>query len=268
MNECPDAITEDMVLKTSEDCNMNKEEAFRLLLAGALDLYDNKEIRELYLNAPGTVRLLDVSDYHNDMYYKTVILDNVKHQNWSVETKSYKPYELFCYNDLRELPDGRILPRVGFFDREFSYPCILQDGREWMLITPNEIETMKKPIRESCGNVLTYGLGLGYFSFMSAKKEEVESVTVVEKDSKVIELFKSYILPQFDCKDKIKIINGDALEFAALQKTSKKSEFDFVFADIWHDPADGKELYLRFKELERKDTKYSYWIEDTIKCYL
>ena len=44
--------------------------------------------------------------------------------------------------------------------------------------------------------------------------------------------------------------------------------YDFVFVDIWHDPSDGIDLYLKFKSLEKKNIKYSYWIEDTIKCYI
>ncbi len=31
---------------------------------------------------------------------------------------------------------------------------------------------------------------------------------------------------------------------------------------------DGITPYLLLKSLERKDTEYSYWIENTIKCYL
>ena len=46
--------------------------------------------------------------------------------------------------------------------------------------------------------------------------------------------------------------------------------FDFVFADIWHDAGDGKELYLKMKEYETKhpDIDFNFWLEDTIKCYL
>lgn len=268
INNCPDAITEETVLQTAKDCFMSKQEAFKLLLSGALDLYDEKELRKLYLDVPGTVKLLDVGEYENDPYYKSISLSDIRYKSWSVETKKYRPYELFCYNDLVLCDDGRILPRVGFFDREFHYPCILQNGREWMLITPNEIETMKKPVADAFGNVMTYGLGLGYFAFMAARKEEVKSVTVIEKDADVTDIFTKYILPQFDCSHKITVKNCDAMLFAAEQKTKKISDFDFVFADIWHDASDGKELYLILKSLERKDTRYSYWIEDTIKCYL
>jgi hypothetical protein len=46
--------------------------------------------------------------------------------------------------------------------------------------------------------------------------------------------------------------------------------YDYVFADIWHDPSDGVELYKRFKNLEHlmPDAEYDYWIEATMKYYL
>ena len=118
------------------------------------------------------------------------------------------------------------------------------------------------------GKVLTYGLGLGYFPFMTSRKEEVTSVTVVERSSEVIELFKEHILPQFPNKDKIRVICADAFDYAKAQMPAE--DYDFVFADIWHDVGDGRELYLKMKELEHLSpgTEYAYWLEDTIRCYL
>ena len=266
INNCPDGITEEIVYSLCKDCDFSVEQAYRVLLAGALDLYDDRRMMQDYLQ--NTVKLLSCENYLDDPYHKNILLDFKACGEWTVETKHYKPFELFVYNDLKVLSDGRIIPQVGFFDREYSFPCILQKGREWMMITPNEIETMKNPIKNAKGRVLTYGLGLGYFAYMASLKKEVESVTVVERDKNVTELFKKYILPQFEQKDKIRLVEFDALFFAAEQKNKKETDFDFVFADIWHDPSDGCDIYLLLKSLERTDCTYSYWIEDTIKCYL
>ena len=64
------------------------------------------------------------------------------------------------------------------------------------------------------GNVLTFGLGLGYYAYMVSEKESVESVTIVEMNEDVIQLFKKYVLPQFKNAEKIKIIKADAFEYA------------------------------------------------------
>ncbi|MBQ4316986.1 MAG: hypothetical protein IJC20_01940, partial [Clostridia bacterium] len=101
-----------------------------------------------------------------------------------------------------------------------------------------------------------------------ALKDTVEKVTVIERDESVIELFGELILPNFDIKDKIEIICADAFEFA--EKEAKNHKFDYVFADIWHDPSDGVEMYRRFKELEHlcPNTEFDYWIEKTLKLYM
>ncbi len=266
INICPDAITKEMVDDICSDCAFSSEQGYRTLLAGALDIYNDKDMMQNYLQH--MVKKLSVCDYAENPFYKNIKLDIESFGAWTLERKKYVPYELFVFNDLKKMPDGRILPQIGFFEEEFSYPCICQNRREWMLITPNEIETMKKPIAEAFGNVLTYGLGLGYFAYIASLKKEVKSVTVIERDKTIIELFKKHILPQFENAGKVNIIEFDALFFAAEQKRKTQKDFDFVFADIWHDPSDGTEIYRIFKTLERNDTKYSYWIEDTIKCYL
>lgn len=61
------------------------------------------------------------------------------------------------------------------------FPAVLENERIWMTITPNEIETMKEAVDKAFGNVLTFGLGLGYYAYMVSEKVNVESITVVEK---------------------------------------------------------------------------------------
>lgn len=261
INFTPDAIDEAMIRETMEYCRVDTEEAFRILIMGILDVFDDKELRLGWFSH--MFKRLECKKYENDPYKKTIKLPDAKIGQWEFTTESYKPYEAFVYNDLKLDFAGRVIPQIGFFEREYSYPVVKQGGREWMLITPNEIETMKKPLEKAFGNVLTYGLGLGYFAFMASEKDSVTSVTVVEKDPDAIELFTRYILHQFPNKDKIKIINDSAYEYC------KGAEgYDFVFADIWHDPSDGCRAYLTLKQYEKEGCIYSYWIENTIKYYL
>lgn len=128
-----------------------------------------------------------------------------------------------------------------------------------MSITPHEILTMKEPIKKAHGNVLTYGLGLGYYAYMISIKDEVKSVTIIEKDNRVIEMFNTYILPQFSYKNKIKIIHSDAIEYS-----KNRSKFDYTFIDLWHTVDDGLPLYLTFKSIYQNDLNCDYWIEDSM----
>lgn len=269
LNLQPDFIKEDMIDELVRECNLDKKEAFSILLADicGLDTMDNMEDRELYDNYfPYMIHQLDIEKYKNNPYYKNIKIPNMKEKRWELKEDKYKPYEAFVYNDLEKMEDNRLIPQIGFFDTEFTFPVVLENNREWMLITPNEIETMEEAVNEAKGRVLTYGLGFGYYAYMASQKQEVSSLTIVERDENVINLFEKYILPQFENKDKITIINEDAFKYAKNQMN--KDNYDFVFVDIWHDPSDGVDMYLKMKTLESENIKYMYWIEKTILCYL
>lgn len=261
LNFYPDAVSAEMINDTQKSCGVSCEEAFRILFSGIMDVYSDRDLRRGWIDR--MFSCLDPEVFENDPYRKSIKLPSVKSGEWEFYEGRYKPYEAFVYNDPEVLFNGMTVPRIGFFEREYTYPAVRQGGREWMLITPNEIETMKKPVEKAFGDVCTYGLGLGYFAFMVSEKESVTSVTVVERDENVIRLFNEHILPQFPNKDKIRVILGDALEYAR-----GENRHDCVFADIWHDPSDGCPLYLELKKLEKEGTHYSYWIEDTLKLYL
>ena len=194
-------------------------------------------------------------------------VNNIKNNNWELTKINYKPYEGFIYNYTIEDELFNTFPSLGFFEKEFSYLAVLENDREWMAVKPNEIETMKIPISNASGNILTFGLGLGYFAYMCSLKENVSSITIVEKDEKVIEMFRKIILTQFEYKNKINIINADAFDY---YEKLQDEEYDYIFIDIWHDVSDGIYSYLKFKKTEKRflSTKIDYWIEKEILLFL
>lgn len=271
LNIQPDYIQPDMIDELMGECGVSKEYAYSMMLAAAIgldivDCVDDRRLFESYFS--DMIHHLDTAVYKKDPYYSRIKIPEVSIGRWELKQERFNPYEAFVCDDLYEMPDGRVIPQIGFFDREFEYPAVLENGREWMLITPEEIATSKPAIEKADGKVLTYGLGFGYFAYMVAQKANVSSVTVVEKDENVIQLFNTYILPQFNCADKINIVNEDAFVFA--EKHMAAGGFDFVFADIWHDPSDGVDLYLKMKQYEKlsPQSTFMYWIEKTILCYL
>lgn len=271
LNLEPDYIKGDVVEQVSAECGIDTQDAYCYLLANAMymDLSNNEEDRELFeCYFPYMVSELDACDYESDPYMLEICVDEMKCDDWEIRLGRYSPYEAFVYDDFEYYADGRVISKIGYFTREYNYPVVYQGGREWMLITPNEINTMKGPIQRSHGKVLTFGLGLGYFAFMCARKDNVESVTVIERDSGAICLFEENILPQMSCADKIHVVCDDAFDYA--ENKMAKEKFDYVFADIWHDPSDGVELYKRFKALEHlmPEAEYDYWIEKTMKYYI
>ena len=250
-------------------CGVSEEEAFAILLAEGMGVDTVAERNFFNSYFIPSIKKLDLKDFYDDPYYRTVKFENRKIDDVELKNLSYAAYQGFVRDDFLYFDDERVVAQIGFFDGEYRYPAVLKGGVEWMTLLPNEINSQKKYIGEAFGNVLCYGLGLGYYAFMTALKKEVASVTVVDIDEAVIGLFESVILPQFPAavREKIKIICADAFEFA---KNLSDGEFDYIYADIWRDCGDGAPLYKKFKELERfsPSSKFGYWIEDSIKYYL
>lgn len=272
LNLLSDAIDGNMVDEISgTDDKAMREYAYAALLATycGYDFHDNPKHKKIFKERfTRMIFMQDEKEFLNDPYYKNIKFPNVTNEDWEFKTMSFKPYEAFLANESVLDEEGRLLPRIGFFEKEFFYPAVLQNNREWMTVTPHEIRTTLPAVNASCGNVLTYGLGLGYFPYMAALKKNVKSVTVVEKDRRVISLFEKYLLPQYPDRDKIKVICDDAFRFA--KEEVSKACYDFIFADTWHDPSDGVEMYQKFKECEKYSphSKYMYWIEYTLKYYM
>lgn len=202
---------------------------------------------------------LNISEYKNNPYYRNITIKNIKSSKWKYLTLSYKAFEAFTYKDTTDSSDYREITHLGYFDEKFSFPAIIEKDEVWMSITPHEILTMKEPVEKAHGNVLTYGLGLGYYAYMVSLKQGVKSVTIIEKDSRAIEMFNTYILPQFSNKNKIKIIQADALDYS-----KKHPNYDYTFIDLWHTVDDGLPLYLKLKEVYKDDSSCDYWIENSM----
>jgi hypothetical protein len=270
LNNAPDFINKEEIdeIVTS---GVSEEYAFVVLLAAALGLdivddVDDKNLFNQYFNK--MIHKLDAIEYYNNPYYRNIKIPTIKIGNSELKYEKYKPFEGFVYNDIIKTEAGRQIPQIGFFDTEFMFPAILENNRIWMTITPNEIETMKEAVDQAFGNVLACGLGLGYYAYMISEKDHVESITVVEFNEDVINLFNKYVLPQFKNAGKIKIIKADAFEYA--QTHMSKGKYDFVFTDLWHDVSDGIDMYLKMKkvEMQNPNTVFTYWIEKSILCYL
>lgn len=271
INLRPRFLTREMVENLAHECEVSTDEAFRTLFAAAcgLDTCDNRWHRHLekcYLIP--SVHRLDPSRYDTDAYLQAIQFPTQKSGKWEMCQHSYAPFEPFVCNHPVLTREFREIPQIGYFDDEFTFPAILENGIEWMTVTPNEVETMREPIMQSVGKVLTLGLGLGYFAFHASEKPSVESVTVIEKDAEVIKLFQTYLLPQFPNRHKIRIIEADA--FAYMETFMPREKYDFIFSDIWHDPSDGLELYLKLKKLEplSPSSRFAYWIEPSLLSLL
>ena len=260
----PELITREMVTELCAGGDIEREYAIGAILSEAFGLSDEREEDRTLLRKYlfPSIRILKKERYTENPYYKNIRLDDISMGAWQIKWETYPPYRAMICDDMMLCEDYSEIPPLGFFEEEFTFPAVLEGGNEWMTLSPVDIDTCDKAIEEAHGNVITFGLGLGYYAYMVSEKKEVDSITVVEKSPEVIELFKKYILPQFKNKDKVKIVCDDAFLYA--EKVMPSEEFDFAFVDTWRDAGDGTPMYRRMKKLEYLSpfTKFSYWIEN------
>ncbi|MBQ8351981.1 MAG: hypothetical protein IJY20_08085 [Clostridia bacterium] len=266
LNACPTLVTRELIEELTDSCAVSEKEAFCAILSAAFgwEEEENEHDRRLFHEyLLPSVRALEPTSYLSDPYYQNVRIPDRRLGKWRLQEAHYAPYEGFVCGSLALTEQLAEIPPIGYFADGFSYPMVLENGVEWMAIKPNEIETMRAPIAGAHGRVLTYGLGLGYFAYMAARRPEVSSVTVIERDKDVITLFREEILPQLEVFEKIHVIEADAFAFA---DSPAARGFDYVFCDLWHDASDGLPLYIRMRKIEKtyKDPPYVYWVEDMI----
>ena len=160
----PEIITEEMVSVLTEDGRVTREDAVAALLSEifGLDTRSNASHRSLFRNyILPSVRMLDATKYEENPYYKAVHLPDVKVGRWEFKNEHYTPYRGVICHDLLLGDDFSEIPPLGFFDRRFDFPAVLEDGNEWMTLTPVDIDTCDDAISAAHGKVVTFGLGLG-----------------------------------------------------------------------------------------------------------
>lgn len=247
--------------------SLPNEECFKILLEEIFSCLkpNNRRIIREYIKE--NVKKIEPKKYFKNSYYLNIKPKEIKYKNWQLCYLQYNPYECFICGNTKVENGYYTSPRMSYFDKPFNYLAVLENNVEWMAVKPNEIETMKDPISHAHGVVLTLGLGLGYFAYMSSLKEEVTRIDIVEKNSDVIELFKENILPYFKFKDKINIICDDAYQYL---NNLNENNYDYIFADIWRNANDGLVSYLQLKKIFKKfaNAKVEYWVEEEIIIYL
>lgn len=215
-----------------------------------------------------SVKKMDINKFLENPYIKNIKFDNnfeLNNNNIKLKVEYFKEYEAQLSNTSKRERNLTVKPQIGYFDKKVEFPVLLENDEAWMSITPSEINTMEHHLEHMKGNVIVFGLGLGYFAYMSAIKDSVDSITIIEANKDIIDIFNNNIFNQIDdkIKEKINIIHGDAKE-VFLNKEYMDS-FNSCFVDIWKNAIDGAPLYTYFKENEKElKIKPRYWLEEDI----
>ena len=234
-------------------------------LDGYIDIQDEKAaIKELkQAGEQDNIKSLFIEkkDYINNPYLQNINFKDVKLKDFSYETVTIEKGYLFNIDEIqddknKELNDYMIL-RAYKQDTDMMF--LKQGKQEWMMASISEFRTNDPYAKKAHGNIITFGLGIGYFVYMASLNENVKSITVIEKSKEVIELFNQ-IKDQFPNKD-INIINGDAFDYFNQQYLK---QFDYIYVDIYQNNVDGRIMIEKLLEqyLPPYD-KCNFWIENS-----
>ncbi|MBR2024932.1 MAG: hypothetical protein IKA02_03910, partial [Clostridia bacterium] len=172
LNNAPCMVTKDLIQEITDGNKDFEEYSYAMFLANVFTedgKFANELLKEYYIKS---IKRLDEKVYTENPYYKNIKIPKKQIGKWDLGNQTYQPYEAFIRDDI--IIDGyKEIPSIGYFDKEFTFPTVFEDGVEWMAIKPNEIETMKDPVNQATGNVLVYGLGLGYYPYMISLKDDV-----------------------------------------------------------------------------------------------
>lgn len=205
------------------------------------------------------IQELDINDYLNEPYYQNVTPKEIKDGIYQIKYEKYRPKQCFLYDDIEVNPEDYYLikNKVGYFTKEFKYLTIQKNDVIWMSVIPHETNTMKKCIDNLSKHVYVLGLGLAYYPYLIASK--VDKITIIEKDEKIIELFKKHIFPFFNHQEKYEIISEDAFDY--LNKINKD---DSIFIDLWHNASDGFMSYYLLNKKLKDYPNVTYWINNSL----
>lgn len=220
------------------------------------------EILKKY-NVPHDCLKYDLEILTGNAYFRDIKLENVDSQTVWYEKATIKKRTLMSMNFHQ--PMGKYLFHhhpIGYFEADVDLP-VLKEGRDkvWMSPAVSEIASMGEGIEKGHGKCMTMGLGIGVIPYLWLLKDEVESVTVVEFNKDVIDLFERYIRPQFKTDKKLEIIHGNAFDYYNEEFLNR---FDYVYVDFWESSGDGLKFYTRLMEKKVDVTHIDYWIEDSI----
>lgn len=235
-----------------------------------LDKIFKKNENEMYNNIlKNNIKIfcLKRDDILDNPYLKNISIKEEQIGNMVYSNKRrIRTNTLALYSEDERDLDNYFLKKEYFVpERVVDVPILHEKDKTvaWMSIEPHEVRTLDKFINEAYGNVLICGCGLGYTAYMLALKKNVSSITIIEKNEDIIELFKNQVFSKIPNNDRINIIKCDANDYL---NNSDLSIYDYINVDLWYDTFDMVYPYLKCLMLESKypNTHFTYWIEQSL----
>lgn len=236
-------------------------------LDGYVDIKDEEKAKKELLDAgqqefenKNVSLFIDANEWNNNPYVKNINFDCLKDSHFSYEKVLIEKGYLFNVDAIMDDKDKELKDwlKLRALSKDIEALFLYQDNKEWMMAVPSESSTNDPYALKAKGNVVTFGLGIGYFTYMALLNKNVKSITVIEKSKEVIRLFNT-IKDQFINNEKIKIVNGDAFDYF---NKDYLDNFDYIYVDIWRSSDDGRAIIEKLLEQYNPPLNTcDFWIE-------
>ena len=131
-----------------------------------------------------------------------------------------------------------------------TYTRLMYRGQVIMSDTNMEKRTNLEFVRNAYGNVVVGGLGIGLILMAIQDKEDVRTITVLDKSKEIIQM----VGEQLPLNKKVKIIQADVFEWEP-----KESDcFNTIYMDIW--TYINQDIY--FNQMEPLIEKYQRYLDN------
>lgn len=236
----------------------------------AIQAYLHQVKHPEYLGSKSTWPSLYLSSAHfqSTLFHQNIKLEELRQEkDVSFEKIILPAHHLFNLDAIQFDPhkECREWMNLKALDEDLETLSLKLKDEVWMLDVPSEAQTIDPLAQKAKGRVIAFGLGIGYYIYMALKNPDVKSITVIEKNPLVIQLFKAHILPQFQALIPINILEADALDWF---NEEKLKDFDTIFVDIYQSQEDGLQwmetLLSKYNPVQVCD----FWIESSITSIL
>ncbi len=188
--------------------------------------------------------VLDGNTYQPELLFpEEKLLDGKKPVAKEVKKGLYSPSGKWVYGNVKHHRGQAIAlfqpgTRAGEvrFTTDVVIPVLWEikpylDPVTWMSLTPAEMMSQRNGVRRASGDVVVYGLGMGWFLAQVCGKKTVKKVTVVEKSREILDWLGPAVRKLYPQTEKVtEWVCADAYEYAAGVPAGDKSAHLF---DIW-----------------------------------
>lgn len=140
--------------------------------------------------------------------------------------------------------------------KKFNYNFkMIRNGNEGVMDSSDfEVLTNKHFLDNAVGDIIVFGLGMGFIIFPLLQDPTVTSIKIVEYDQEVIDYVGS-IVKHYDIDNKVTIVLGDVKTY---HQMVSDEFYDFIYIDYWDNLNNAA-----YNEMEQYSILYENFKKDT-----